>query len=96
MKFTATIAPGLLKTLGTTEACESKLKEVLEAALWSFTLRKDQTIRVVLDEDGIVQIDLDLFDRDVEVIKDWLYESLTIFFDSDFYSDVNVEINNEL
>jgi hypothetical protein len=98
MKFTAAIAPGLLKTLGTTEACGSKLQEVLEADLWGDTCvpRQDQIIRVVLDEDNLVRIELDLLGRDAEVTKDLIYEALIVFFDPEYISDIDVEINNEL
>lgn len=98
MKFTAVIAPELLKTLGTNEACESKLTEVLDEALRPtlFPPNQEQSIQVALDEDQIVRVELDLLQRDAEVIKDMIYEALIIFFDSEYDSDVEVDINNEL
>jgi hypothetical protein len=98
MRFTATITPKLLQTLGSTEDCSNKLLEVLENIFWSTTLlhNREQDIEVVLDEEFVVHIELDLNQRDAEVIKDMIYEAFSAFFDPEFASDIEVEINNEM
>lgn len=98
MKFTAVIAPGLLKTLGSKEACESKLQEVFEKALWSTTLsiNRERNIQVEKLDRVTVDIELELNQRDAEIVKDMLHEALTDFFDPAFNSDVELEINDEL
>lgn len=96
MKFTAVIAPGLLRTLG--ETCESMLLEVIQIALWVNTLpiNQERDIQVKLVECCTVDIELELNQRDAEIVKDMIHEALVVFFDPDFTVDIEVEINTEL
>ena len=98
MRFIAAITPELLQTLGSTEDCQARLLQLFEEALWSTTpvINQEQDIRVVIEEDNSVHIELDLNQRDAEVVKDIIYEALDAFFDPEFNADVEVEINTEL
>ena len=98
MKFTAVIAPRVLKTLGPQQACEAALLEVCEDALWSHTHPKnrERNIRVERVDRATVDIELELNQRDAEIVKDVLHEALMVFFDPDYNSDVDVQINDEL
>jgi hypothetical protein len=96
MKFKAVIAPALLRTLG--ESCSSKLLGVLENIFWSTTLphNRERDIEVRLDEGLVVHVELDLNQRDAEVVKDMIHEAFSAFFDLESDSDIEVEINTEL
>lgn len=98
MKFTAVIALRLLGSLGNKEACESTLLEVVQETLCSTTLPENQEQNIVVEviDQITIDIEMDPGTRDPECVKDILHEALIIFFDPDYCSDVEVEINNEL
>jgi hypothetical protein len=98
MKFTAVIALRLLGSLGNTECCESKLLEVVQDTLCLTTLpeNQEQNIIVQVIDPVTVDIEMDPGTRDPECVKDILHEALINFFDPDYCSDVEVEINNEM
>ena len=98
MKFTAVITPKLLGLLGPREVCESRLLRAIQHILWSETLpiNRERDIRVKLIEPLAVDIELELNQRDAEIVKDMIHEGLYVFFDPEFNSDIEVEINNEL
>ena len=98
MKFTAQITPRLLGRLGPKEVCESHLLEVIQRALWAETLpiNQERDIRVKLVEPLVVDIELELNQRHAEIVKDMIHEGLYVFFDPEYDSDIEVEINNEL
>ena len=100
MKFTATITPGLLKTLGPRESCEGTLLELFKVTLWpdTATAIPNQSITVLAPEICTVdiKIDDDEVGRDAEVVKYMLHAALCVLFDPEYNSDIEMEINDEL
>jgi hypothetical protein len=98
MKFTATIAPRCLKPLGSNDDIEAKVMCVVKEALLTYTPEENQegNFRVELVEICTIEIELDLNLRDAETVKDILYEALMVYFDPDYNSDIELEIDNEM
>lgn len=98
MKFTATISARLLKPLGTREECEVVLRELFLRNLKGPFPPEQQVhaIKVEMPEVCTLEIELELYGRDVETVKDILHESLEEFLNPDFQSDISVEIDDEL
>jgi hypothetical protein len=101
MKFTATINPLLLAgKFDSKEECEKALLELVIETVWpdvdpTFPYPGVGTSMPSNDEVDI-EIDGDLTDRDVEVVKDMIHVCFEDYFDSEHTSDVDVEINNAL
>lgn len=102
MKFTATITPRLLQPLGTREACESTLLGVFQRALWPGIPPENREQSIHLEQPEIctldieIEIDLELVQRDAEVVKYMLHEALDARLKPEFQSDIEVSINDEL
>ena len=100
MKFTATVTPRLLRPLGTREACESTLLRVFQGAFWPAMplANREQSILVKVPEICTIEIDvdLDLVQRDAEVVMYMLHEAMDVLLDPEYNSDIEVVINNEL
>lgn len=98
MKCTAIIHPLLLRTLGSKEECENTLEELLKTTFWATTypINREENIRVRQVDATQVDIRLDLNQRDAEIVKDMIHEALQRYFDPEYDTDINVEINTEL
>jgi len=100
MKFTATVTQRLLRPLGTREACESTLLRVFQEAFWPAMplANREQSILVEVPEICTIEIDvdLDLVQRDAEVVMYMLHEAMDVLLDPEYNSDIEVVINNEL
>ena len=96
MKFVANITPNLLLDLGINP--DQQLCEEIEYIFGDHNLVVESEDVVVLIEGGKVFISLtpENFHGDLEIAKDILYEGLLTFFDPEFSSEVEVEIDNEL
>ncbi len=97
-KFTVVITPRLLGCLGPCEVLESRLLGVVQHTLWAETLpiNQERDIRVKLVEICTIDIELELNQRSAEIVKDMIHEGLYVFFNPEYNSDIEVEINNEL
>ena len=98
MKYTATITPRLIGSLGTKGNCENALLCVFMNALWLDIpiQNREQNIRVAKVECCTLDIELELNCRSAEIVKDMLHEALDTFLEPEFNSDIDVEINDEL
>ena len=98
MKFTATIHPALLETLGPKEECEATLEELFQRTFWATTLpiNRERFIKTEKISPSKVGIRLQLNQRDAEIVKDVLYETLLRFLEPEYDTDIDVEINDEL
>ena len=98
MKFIAVIGLRLMESLGSREACESKLLEVIQETFWSTTppANQEQNIIVELADRITLDIEMELNLRDAETVKDIIHEAFLLFFDPEFASEIEVEINTEL
>lgn len=100
MKFTATITPRLLKPLGTREACETTLLGVFQRAFWPGIPPENRDQSICLEHPEIctlcIEVDLELVQRDAEVVKYMLHEALDVRLKPEFQSDIEVYINDEL
>jgi hypothetical protein len=99
MRFTTFLSPVYLDALGDDkEGREDKLLEIIQQTLWSTTLPQNQERNITVEFDDLVTIDIDMDSgtRDPETVKDILFEAFVNFFDPEYTSDIEVEINNEL
>ena len=99
LKFTAFLSPVYLDALGDDkEDRENKLLEIVQQTLWSTTLPQNQERNITVEFYDLVTIDIcmDSGTRDPETVKDIIFEAFNNFFDPDYGSDIDVEINNEL
>jgi len=99
MKFTTFLSPVYLDALGDDkESREDKLLEIVQQTLWSTTSPQNQERNIIVEFYDLVTIDIymEAGTRDPETVKDIIFEAFQIFFDPDYVSDIEVEINNEL
>lgn len=97
MRFTATIALQYLDKLGDAERCEAKILDIIQQTLWSTTLPENQEQNIIVEfDDLVIDIVMDSGTRDPETVKDIIFEAFNNFFDPEYSSDIDVEINNEL
>ena len=98
MKFTATIHPPLLETLGPKQKCESKLLKLVQITFWATTRPINREQNITVDQVSQTRVDVCLYlnQRDAEIVKDMIHETLYRYFDPKYVTDINVEINTEL